>query len=554
MPAPQPSTVESMALVPAPSQSILTAAVIDSKQCHNLRQKFMRTLLSRDLCSAELRDLSDACSPSGSVCACQRCHGQHAIICLNAHGTEPEHLAGQCWSNDGRIWPKYTSYVDPEYGADVLAMIAGGTDTLLVRAARCGREKAMAVLLEARADVNQENGFGSSPLFAACLASQVGTVQLLHKAGACLSFMHPIMLLSLLEVAVRDFEDCLREINECYEEYEEAEDEDAELGPYGFLELGGPGIRLWKRLPLNPTYLRNFNSFAEYYDLPLGSRSDIAKHHAMLAVVTYLLEECQLTPIAMEWCATDSSHHPLISIMNGPTSLTKSRAQQDLVLLLLKHGFGPNIQVSCSPFLCKWTPSPPRCTILHVACLWAGQLDRFAHKLSDGITMIRLLLEGNGDPTIMNSHGETPLQYAQRRHQKVMLELLIKYIPWSRANALCDEACSSSAPLLAKPSSSSSEPQATSVSAAPMEESKSVESPSALGKRMHRTTPMLTRAYRVGVADQLKPWPETPIQTGEGDESLIFAEHKKSKAAVQRANQQIVARAEAKLHSNLRRL
>jgi hypothetical protein len=160
--------------------------------------------------------------------------------------------------------------------------------------------------------------------------------------------------------------------------------------------------------------------------------------------------------------------------------------------------------------------------------------------------MIRLLLEGNGDPTIMNSHGETPLQYAQRRHQKVMLELLIKYIPWSRANALCDEAeaCSSSAPLLAKPSSS--EPQATSVSAAPMEESKSVESPSALGKRMHRTTPMLTRAYRVGVADQLKPWPETPIRTGEGDESLIFAEHKKSKAAV--------ARAEAKLHSNLRRL
>ena len=192
MPAPQPSTVESMALVPAPSQSI-SAAVIDSKQCHNLRQKFMRTLRSRDLYAAELRDLSDACSPSGCVCVCHRCHGQHAIICLNAHGTEPEHLAGQCWANDGRIWPKFDSFVDPEFGADVLAMMAGGTDTLLVRAARCGREKAMAVLLEVRADVNQENGFGSSPLFVACLASQVGTVRLLHKAGACLSFRHPIM-------------------------------------------------------------------------------------------------------------------------------------------------------------------------------------------------------------------------------------------------------------------------------------------------------------------------------------------------------------------------
>ena len=547
MPAPQPSTVESMALVPAPSQSI-SAAVIDSKQCHYLRQKFMRTLLSRDLYAAELRDLSDACSPSGCVCTCHRCHGQHAIICLNAHGTEPEHLAGQCWANDGRIWPKYDSYMDPEFGADVLAMIAGGTDTLLVRAARCGREKAMAVLLEVRADVNQENGFGSSPLFAACLASQVGTVRLLHKAGACLSFRHPIMQMTLLEVAVRDFEVGLREIYECHMEAD---------GDHTEMECGGPGLLLWKRIGfMNLMYLPNWDVFEEHYDLPLHYGSDIAKHHAILAVVTYLLEECKLTPIEMEWCATDSSHHPLMSILNNrgwlyrDTPLVKSRAQQDLILLLMKHGFSPNIQVSCCPSLCKWTPSPPWCTVLHVACLWAGK-SQCTHEFSDGITLIRLLLEGNGDPTIMNSHGETPLQYAQRRHQKVMLNLLIKYIPWSRANALCDEACSSSAPLLANKPSSFSEPQATPVSAVPVEES--VESPSALGKRKHRTTPMLTRAYRAGVADQLKPWPETPIRTSEDDESLIAA-HKESKAAVQRANQQIVARAEAKLRKQLRRL
>ena len=348
MPAPQPSTVESMALVPAPSQSI-SAAVIDSKQCHYLRQKFMRTLLSRDLYAAELRDLSDACSPSGCVCACHRCHGQHAIICLNAHGTEPEHLAGQCWANDGIIWRKYKSYVDPEFGADVLAMMAGGTDTLLVRAARCGREKAMAVLLEARADVNQENGFGSSPLFAACLASQVGTVRLLHKAGACLSFRHPIMQMTLLEVAVGDFEVGWREI------YEIVYDADMDADE---MECGGPGLLLWKCLPL---HLRNWDAMVEHYDLPFCYASDIAKHHAILAVVTYLLEECQLTPIEMEWCATNSSHHPLMSILDSfdrwrDRPLTKNRAEQDLVLLLLKHGFGPNIQVSCPPSLCKWTP------------------------------------------------------------------------------------------------------------------------------------------------------------------------------------------------------
>ena len=48
MPAPQPSTVESMALVPVPPQSI-SATVIDSKQCHNLRQKFMRTFTATQL-------------------------------------------------------------------------------------------------------------------------------------------------------------------------------------------------------------------------------------------------------------------------------------------------------------------------------------------------------------------------------------------------------------------------------------------------------------------------------------------------------------------------
>ena len=549
--APQPSTVESVALVPASSNSISATAAIatDSaktaaaaRQCHKLLNGFMRSLLSRDLNAIELQHLRDACCPSGCVCVCQSCSGQHATICLNAHGTEPEHLAGQCWANDGIIWRKYKSYVDPEFGADVLAMMAGGTDTLLVRAARCGREKAMAVLLEVRADVNQENGFGSSPLFAACLASQVGTVRLLHKAGACLSFRHPIMQMTLLEVAVRDFEVGWREI------YEIVYDSDMDADE---MECGGPGLLLWKCLPL---HLRNWDAMVEHYDLPFCYGMDIAKHHAILAVVTYLLEECQLTPIEMEWCATDSSHHPLMSILNDRgwryTPLIKSRAQQDLILLLMKHGFSPNIQVSCCPSLCKWTPSPPWCTVLHVACLWAGKRAD-THEFSDGITLIRLLLEGNGDPTIMNSHGETPLLYAQRRHQKVMLNLLIKYIPWSRANALCDEACSSSAPLLANKPSSSSEPQATSVSAVPVEES--VESPSALGKRKHRTTPMLTRAYRVGVADQLKPWPETPIRTGEDDESLIAA-HKESKAAVQRANQQIVARAEAKLRKQLRRL
>ena len=63
-------------------------------------------------------------------------------------------------------------------------------------------------------------------------------------------------------------------------------------------------------------------------------------------------------------------------------------------------------------------------------------------------------------------------------------------------------------------------------------------------KRVRRTTPILMRAERVGVADQLRPLPDSP--SGSVDSAEMQA-YKRSKQAVQTANQQIVARREQKL-------
>ena len=62
------------------------------------------------------------------------------------------------------------------------------------------------------------------------------------------------------------------------------------------------------------------------------------------------------------------------------------------------------------------------------------------------------------------------------------------------------------------------------------------------GKR--RATPMLYRAERIGVADRLQPLPESPELDASSAEREAY---KRVKRATEKANQQIVARQEAKL-------
>ena len=62
------------------------------------------------------------------------------------------------------------------------------------------------------------------------------------------------------------------------------------------------------------------------------------------------------------------------------------------------------------------------CTLLHVACLQA----RHSYHIvgDDDLWMVKLLLEGKGDPTIYDSHGESAIEFAQRKNVRALLELL----------------------------------------------------------------------------------------------------------------------------------
>jgi len=226
-------------------------------------------------------------------------------ICLNAHGTEPSHLAGRCWG--GQSTPACTlaqpqagrnpwaesvhdkAFCDPGYGALVRAMQEGHADSLLVRAARHGRTKTMRLLIEMHANVDQVSGYGESPLFAACMQSEIGAVCILHEAGASLSFVHEMTDFTLLGVAVRDLDERRRESYR------------------------------WGAAHLRPRLY-----------------TAAAKREAQLAVVRYLLETASIASVEMELCAHEPTRNPLFQLLceRAPPGLGTSTRRREVVQLL----------------------------------------------------------------------------------------------------------------------------------------------------------------------------------------------------------------------------
>jgi hypothetical protein len=257
-------------------------------------------------------------------------------------------------------------------------MIYGDTDTLLVRAARYGREESIRLLLECQADVNQTNGYGDSPAFAACLASQIGAVRILHEAGADLSFIHDMSGLTLLDAALRDFEEPIREVE--------------------WMQLRAKDMRSQKLVTMQ------------------------AKHTAQLAVVRYLLEVAKIAPVVMALCADSCKYHPIVSLLSDqPNGMGRSAPRREQLRLLLTHGFTPDMQYECPSYLCPWVKTPPQCSLLHMACFNARHCDS---QFNDEYVMVRLLVEGKGDPSILSSQQESPLSFALRKNLMWMVKIL----------------------------------------------------------------------------------------------------------------------------------
>jgi hypothetical protein len=155
---------------PAASTAVIFAPS-DEKGSRDLLQELLRELRHGELSAERLRLVRGACEPGGCISG-----GQRVKLYLNAHGTEPAHLAGRCWGQGDAVAEGWRGFEDPSFGAKVAAMQSGDSDSLLVSSARYGREQMMQLLIEVRADVNQVSGYGESPLFAACLESQIGAV------------------------------------------------------------------------------------------------------------------------------------------------------------------------------------------------------------------------------------------------------------------------------------------------------------------------------------------------------------------------------------------
>jgi len=110
----------------------------------------------------------------------------------------------------------------------------------------------------------QVSGYGESPLFAACMQSEIGAVCILHEAGASLSFVHEMTDFTLLGVAVRDLDERRRESYR------------------------------WGAAHLRPRLY-----------------TAAAKREAQLAVVRYLLETASIASVEMELCAHEPTRNPL---------------------------------------------------------------------------------------------------------------------------------------------------------------------------------------------------------------------------------------------------
>lgn len=181
----------------------------------------------------------------------------------------------------------------------------------------------------------------------------------------------------------------------------------------------------------------------------IGDEMRVTKHAAQYAVVEYL----ELAEHAWHYLVGDgqlisqngSRHHPIDTMLRMEESghVASSKWRVKLVELLLEKGFDPNVHVFCTDD--HW--GDHYCSVLHKACLRIyGECWR--HSLSE-YHMVRLLLQGKGDPTILNSYmyGESPIQYldpirpAHAAKGSVRFAWNVRPVSWPVAQLVCIILC-----------------------------------------------------------------------------------------------------------------
>ena len=253
----------------------------------------------------------------------------------------------------------------------------------------------------------------------------------------------------------------------------------------------------------------------------------------------------------------------------------------EMIKLVLEHGADPNAMVPDSR-----APLDATFSILYEACVVArreAEVLRSWHRPADAqrcYEAVRvLMIHSSTDPNkacrcSRRMRGdESPLDFAWAQQDTCLIDLLQKSVTH---NALISSTAASStaasttfaaatsvasivtpdpnekpldvawaqqdAHLIASLTSSTATTAAAATSTAA---SSATESASALNKRRHRTTPILERAQRVGLAHQLRAMPAMPAN-GAPD-----SPYKKARKAAQTYNVQLVSREEDKVARQL---
>lgn len=198
----------------------------------------------------------------------------------------------------------------------------------------------------------------------------------------------------------------------------------------------------------------------------------------------------------------------LVSIHHSELSVVK-----ELVRLVLNNGADPNDLIRDCDSKARESASPGLRTItaLHDACVWAHC--KRGNPYWNCYPMVRLLMEAHGDPNRpAPSSGRTALQYARMKDDYELMKLLEP----ERVH-----------PEELSPSSSSKKP-------------------------VRRSTPVRERARLAGVDEQrLKALPD-PLPASASNEEV--KQHKQLTRKIQKANLQIVSRAEASMARRRERL
>lgn len=255
------------------------------------------------------------------------------------------------------------------------------------------------------------------------------------------------------------------------------------------------------------------------------------QEHAIGALTPKDLEtSIQALDIEPIRCPQAHAFHELITSyrVNEPQKL-------ETIELFLKHGADPNQRVYDS-----WDQTSrrsPRMTILHALCHQVHAISTRSHEYHEHIRgcvpgstvpvyypAVALLLQFGADPNAEATNGASPISFALARRNHRLHALLSSDIGPRRVPSVDPP----SHPMAHPPSGV----MANSSVASPQPGGKA-------GKRKvrPRETPMDVRAEKAGVADDMQPLPSDTDAPG----------YKERRREVQKANQQIVARAEEKL-------